>query len=220
MYTLYGGKLSRGLLVEMVMAEGGIEYELREIDLTRGEERSPEYLAINPAGWVPALVCPDGSVLTETPAINLHLGERHAITSLVPAPGDPDRGPFLSGLFYVSGEIEPALKRYWYPQYFGDGQATADAIRKRAIDATLRGFGIVERRLGAAGRFHLGERFSLVDLMIAFWAVGIDIPWAPSKYPAIGRCIEVARGRAKLAPLFDQLDSWSRDIADSLPDRD
>ena len=91
MYRLYSGKYTRGILVEMVMAEGEIEFERVEIDILRGEEKKPEYLAINPAGWVPALVCPDGVVLTETPAINLYLGERHRITSLVPALDDPDR---------------------------------------------------------------------------------------------------------------------------------
>lgn len=132
MYRLYSGKYTRGILVEMVMTEGEIEFERMEIDILRGEEKKPEYLAINPAGWVPALVCPDGGVLTETPAINLYLGERHRITSLVPAVDDPDRGPFLSALFYITDEIEPALKRYWYPHTFGDGDSRSCTRRRAA----------------------------------------------------------------------------------------
>ncbi|HKJ54155.1 MAG TPA: glutathione S-transferase family protein [Gammaproteobacteria bacterium] len=211
MYTLYTGKFTRGLVVEMVMAEGGIDFERHEVDILRGEERGPEYLAINPAGWVPALRCPHGVVLTETPAINLYLGERHRIDSLVPAADDPDRGPFLSGLFYLSGELEPALKRYWYPHYFGDGERTADAIRGKGIEAALAGFGLVEQRLAAGGPCYLGERFSLVDLTIAFWMVSLQLPDALRELPRIFGSVEIARARPKLTPLFDRLDAWARE---------
>ena len=211
MYTLYTGKFTRGLVVEMVMAEAGIDFERREVDILRGEERSPEYLAVNPAGWVPALLRPDGVVLTETLAINLYLGERHRIDSLVPAADDPHRGPFLSGLFYLSGEIEPALKRYWYPHYFGADERTADAIRGRGIEAALTGFGLVERRLAAGGPCYLGERFSLVDLTIAFWVVSLQMPGALRELPLIRGSVEIARARPKLKPLFETLDAWARE---------
>ena len=68
MYILYGGRFTRTLIVEMVMAEGDIAYELREIDIFKQQHRSPEFLAINPAGWVPAMITPEGETLHETPA--------------------------------------------------------------------------------------------------------------------------------------------------------
>ena len=82
MYILYGGRFTRALMVEMVMAEGGIPYELRNVDIVAHEHRRPEYLAVNPAGWVPALLTPEGETLYETPAINLYLGG-------APWPGPP-----------------------------------------------------------------------------------------------------------------------------------
>ncbi len=215
MYRLYSGKYTRGMLVEMVMAEGDIEFERMEIDILRGEEKKPEYLAINPAGWVPALVCPDGAVLTETPAINLYLGERHRITSLVPAVDDPDRARFLSGLFYITNEIEPALKRYWYPHTFGDGEKTATAIRDRALATALHGFAVVDGRLAASGPCHLGARFSLGDLMIAFWAITLKRPDEMRQMPCVLACVEMARARPRLKPLFDIIDDWGSDFAEN-----
>lgn len=215
MYRLYSGKYTRGTLVEMVMAEGEIEFERMEVDILSGEERKPEYLAINPVGLVPALVCPDGVVLTETPAINLYLGERHRITSLVPAVDDPDRARFLSGLFYITDEIEPALKRYWYAHTFGDGENTATAIRDRALAAALQGFAIVNDRLAANGPCHLGERFSLVDLMIAFWVISLERPDEMRQMPCVLACVEMARARPRLEPLFDIVDSWGSDFAEN-----
>ena len=49
-YILYGGRFTRALMVEMVMAEGDINYELREIDIVQKQHQSPEFLAINPSG--------------------------------------------------------------------------------------------------------------------------------------------------------------------------
>ena len=216
MYTLYTGKYTRGLMVEMVMAEGGIEYRCEDVDITRGEERSDAFLAINPAGWVPVLRCPNGQVLHETPAINLYLCERHAIASLAPPPGDPDRGAFLSGLFYISDEIEPALKRYWYPHYFGDGKRGAPDIQASAIESVLRGFAIIDGRLGDHGPCHLGERFSLPDLMTAYWATSFattsKLEASLESMPRVRRCIEIARARPKLAPLFARLDAWNHEF--------
>ena len=218
MYRLYSGRHTRGLLVEMVLAEGEIEFERIEVDIFRGEEKEPEYLAINAAGWVPALICPDGSVLTETPAINLFLGEHHGITSLVPASGDPDRPRFLSSLFYITGEIEPALKRFWYPHTFGDGDESVDSIRESARASVLRGYSIVEQRLSRAGPFHLGERFSLPDLMIAYWALGFDHPVQIAQMPNVLGCIDRARSMPRLERLFEAFDGSQTDFVELASD--
>ncbi|HSG29581.1 MAG TPA: glutathione S-transferase N-terminal domain-containing protein, partial [Candidatus Krumholzibacterium sp.] len=118
LYVLYGGPFTRACIVEMVMAEGDIAYELRVVDIVAEEHRSPDYLAVDPAGRVPVLITPEGSVLYETPAINLYLTERHGLRNLAPSPKEPERGVFLSGLFYLTDELEPILKRYFYPHRY------------------------------------------------------------------------------------------------------
>ncbi|MGB5705646.1 MAG: glutathione S-transferase N-terminal domain-containing protein [Arenicellales bacterium] len=65
-YVLCGGEFTRTLITQMVMAEGGIDYELRQVDILRHEHKSSEFLSINPAGLIPALVTPEGDVLYET----------------------------------------------------------------------------------------------------------------------------------------------------------
>ena len=60
MYIVYGGRFTRTICVQMVIEEGGLPYELRELDILRGEHRSPEFLSINPAGYVPAMITPEG----------------------------------------------------------------------------------------------------------------------------------------------------------------
>src|SRR5262245_21397738 len=105
MYVLYGSDLTRTTLVKWVLEEGGLEYELRETDILKGEHRTSEFLALNPAGLVPVLITPEGDALNEVAALMVYLADRHQLTDLAPAASDPDRGLFLSTVFYIAGDI-------------------------------------------------------------------------------------------------------------------
>ena len=101
MYTLYGGKYTRALMVEMLMVEAGIPYDLVEIDIVNNAHRSAEFLALNPAGFIPALEIQKGSVIHETHAINLFLIDCHGLEQLGPQVADPLRGAFFKwAIFY------------------------------------------------------------------------------------------------------------------------
>jgi glutathione S-transferase-like protein len=76
---------------QWVLEEGGIEYEFRKIDILKGEHRTPEFLAVNPAGLVPVLITPEGETLYEVADLLVYLANRHQVTELAPAVTDPDR---------------------------------------------------------------------------------------------------------------------------------
>ncbi|NNF80997.1 MAG: glutathione S-transferase family protein, partial [Rhizobiales bacterium] len=191
---------------EMVMAEADIAYQLRPVDIMKNEHRTPEFLNINPAGWVPALVTPEGEHLFETPAINLYLAERHELTHLAPAAGDPDRGMFLSGFFSLTGELEPAMKRVFYAhRYVVRPQDTA-AAKQLALDAALERLQVIEERLGKAGPYYLGERFSLIDLTLTYWTGSFASQDLLEPFPATCACQALVRARPKLQAHFAQLD--------------
>lgn len=196
MYVLYGGAFTRALITEMVLAEGGLDYELRKVDIAAGEHRTPEYLAVNPAGGVPALVTPEGVMLHETPAINLYLAERHDLTHIAPQFDEPERGPFLDGLFYLAGEIEPAMKRYFYPDRFAVRRQDAAAVKARALDMALERLAVIDRRLSEGGPYYIGESFSLVDLTMAYWVTYIAD--ATASLAAVTRCCELVMERPLL----------------------
>lgn len=202
MYVLYGGPFTRALIVEMVLAEGDIPYELRAVDIVKQEHRAPAFLAVNPAGRVPALVTPEGATLYETPAINLYLAERHGLAELAPSIGEPERGPFLSGLFYLTDELEPAMKRYFYPERYALRPEEAAAMKHKALGDALERLEVVDRRLQEAGPYHLSERFSLVDLTMTYWAVCLEPAGRLETFPAVRRCMELAMDRPKLKAKF------------------
>jgi len=207
-YILYGGRFTRALITEMVMIEGDIAYELRRVDTVKQEHRSPEFLAINPAGMVPVLITPAGEVLTETPAINLYLADEHGLTQIAPRPDEAERGPFLSGLFNLAGDLEPIIKQFFYPHRYVLRPEDTPAIKIMARDLALDRLGLIDRRLGEAGPYYLGERFSLVDLTLTYWAANIDFEDALEPYRALKRCVELVMARPKLGTKFAELCDW------------
>lgn len=213
MYVLYGGPFTRAFMVEMVLAEGDIAYELRMVDIVRQEHRTEAFLKINPAGYLPVMVAPDGEVLYETPALNLYLAERHAMTHLAPRVDEPQRGLFLSGLFYLAGDLEPVLKRYFYPHRYVLREEDIPAMKTRSLEVALERLTVIEHRLRDKGPYHLGERFSLVDLTMAYWTASIQFPGLLVSHPAISRCAKLVMDRPKLREMFDTLKLWRYEYA-------
>lgn len=207
-YQLYGGRFTRALIVQMVMAEGGLEYDLLEIDILKNEHRSAEFLALNPAGYVPVLVKPDGEALAETPAINLYLADHHQLHDLAPPPGDPDRGRFLSHLFFLSGDLEPILKQYYYPHQYVLRAGDEAGFQQKSLADGLNRFAVIEQRLQDTGPFHLGGRFSLLDIILGFWAESFNFDHLLDPFPAILACLGKVSTRPLLRPYFDELIEW------------
>lgn len=214
-YILYGGGVARDVVVRMVLQEGDIPYEVRFVDGVTGQHRTEEFRKINPSGFIPALVTPDGTVLFETAAIMLHLAEEHGLTDLVPMPGEPNRGRFLSWLFYHTSEIQPSFKRWYYPHRFStNGVAGREAIMNRASEMLMERWSVLDNMLQENGPYHLGERFSLLDMHMAMWATyGIkttdDIIDA---FPAVKRVVDDVIARPKsgheLIQLRQEIDRW------------
>ena len=155
--TLYYNPFSRAAITRWLLEELGIPYELKTMDYEDGSMRSPEFLAINPMGKIPALV-DDGHVLTENVAIAIYMADKYKSPhDLAPALHDPIRGPYLSALCWYYN-IEAAMTQK---------SAGFDAPRRQA------GWGSYElvldtlkTRLGAADPYLFGDRFTAADIII------------------------------------------------------
>lgn len=209
MYILYGGKFTRAVGPQMVLEEAGLPYEVRSIDIVAGEHRDPGFLSINPAGFVPALVTPEGAVLHEAAAIMLYLADRHHMRDLVPGVDTPERGIFYSKYFFLTNDIQPAMKRFYYPERYSSDPADAPRIRAQAFDMSLERWSVVERHLATEGPYHLGKQISLVDLYMAVWvAYGTEKPYnLLDDYPAIRRCYLAVRERPHIKPLLMEIEA-------------
>ena len=197
MYTLYWCPRTASLAPELLLAEAELPYDKVLIDIKKGEHRHPSYLAINPAGFVPALEMPGGEIQSETAAIMLSLCERHDL-ALAPGPDDPKRTAFLHYMIFFAGMIQPTYKRNYFPERFStDGEAVAPGIKARSIEMQEQHWDLVEQRLTASGTtFLLGSSCSAADLYLAML-----VTWHPDEAdllggrPALARCFEAVTAR-------------------------
>jgi len=156
--TLYSNPMSRGRTVQWLLDELGAPDEVKLIDLAKGEQKTPQYLAINPMGKVPAIVH-RGVVVTEAAAICVYLADAFPQAGLAPKLDDPKRGTYLRWIFFGVGCFEPAVMDKML------GRPPVE--RTGAI-----GYGTYDTMLAALataltpGPWILGERFSAADVFV------------------------------------------------------
>jgi glutathione S-transferase len=183
MMKLYWSPRSRSFSALWLMEETGQPYERVLTDISKGAQKTAEYLAINPMGKVPALR--DGeATLAEAAAICAYVAERYPQANLAPPLGDPLRAKYLYWLFFAPSCIEPAMvqlatKIEMNPVAagWGDAQRVFDVL-----DAALE-----------KGPWILGETFSAADIAIGAglnFAVRLFkmVPSRPSFDRYIDRC--------------------------------
>ena len=166
---------SRSGRVHWLLKELDVPFELIRTDIPRQDgsgARDPRNP--HPEGKVPALEH-DGEVITETPAILLHLTDLHPDRGLGIAPGEAGRGAYLTWLFWYGSVMEPV--------YIAEVLGVAD---HPAAQATFRGRAEVEARLIAAlapGPWLLGARFTAADILIC--SPYLYFPDATPDHPAV-----------------------------------
>ena len=202
MYLLHGSRGSGSCAVECVLAEIGVDYELRELSLRNDAQRSAEYAAVNPHCKVPSLVIDDGPVLTESVAILLTLDDRHPEAGLVPAKGTPARAQALRWLLFAATEIYPIVEINDYPERFATDPDRVDAMRERARAIWRERWLIVETNV--AGDPYLStDGFSLTDIYLAIvsrWAQQDE--WRPAYLPKVERLTAAVAVRPAIAPVW------------------
>lgn len=157
----------------------GRSYDWIEVDITQGESRTPGFLAMNPAGQVPAVILDDGRPLAQSNAIILHLAEG---SSLIPADAY-SRARMLEWLFWEQYSHEPyvAVARFQVV-YLGKSPAELDArLVERAAAALQR----LEAGL-AAGDFLVGDAVTLADVaLVAYTRLAPEGGFDLDVYPRV-----------------------------------
>jgi len=194
MYTLYYGKGAASLAIHAALKEIGVPYELAEVDLDAGQQRSPEYLRLNPRGKVPTLII-DGQPFHESAALMLMLAERHPHSNLAPPAGSLARAEWYELVVTLSNDLGNNFRLWFYPTEIsganGD-QAVRAAIQQRieSMWATL------DARLAHNGPYLLGETFSGVDLMLTMYMRwSRNMPRPATAWPALQKYADMMRAR-------------------------
>ncbi len=175
MLTVYGVPQSRSTRILWMLEELQQPYEFKSINFSKGESQAPEYLAINPAGKVPALL--DGDfVLTESAGINTYLGDKFEARHLIPAPGTELRGKYEQWCYFAVCELEQPLwtmgkHRFAIPEEYRVEEIfpTAEWEFQKALALFSQGLNDND--------YILGENFSAADILLCqtlFWAMSFE----------------------------------------------
>lgn len=171
---LYYNPRSRAAIAKWMLDECDADYEIIDIDFEKSEHKRPEFLAINPAGKLPALVDGDSRIF-ENAAICLYLGDTFPEANLAPEIGAPERGRYLSLMVYSTSQVEPAM---------GDYLMGIETLPQRGWTDFEMVENVIEGELGD-GAYLLGDWFTAADVMIGSMLVWKRMWGGPSGRPRL-----------------------------------
>lgn len=187
---LYFNPRSRAVIAKWMLDECGAQYELVPIDLQKREHKTPEFLAINPAGKLPALV--DGqSRVFENAAICLYLAEKFPEAHLAPPIGAPERGRYLSLMVYSTSQLEPSM---------GDVRLNVPTQPQRGWTDYPSTLNVIEREVGQ-GPWLFGDWFTAADIMIGSIFIYMRVLGVRSDRPSIEAYVDRLMARPRCMKL-------------------
>lgn len=191
MLTLYYAPGSCALASHIALECAGAPYEAVRLDFAKQEQRSPEYLRINPKGRVPALAT-DRGVLTETPAILMYVAQTHPQAKLAPLDD-----PFLLGKVnefnsYLCATVHVAHAHKRRAARWADDEQAQAAMAAKTSQNMADCFELIEHQM-VKGPWLLGEQFSICDPYL-FTLTG----WLPGHGIDVARYPKVAAHHARL----------------------
>ncbi len=150
--------------VALFLEEAGIAYEPRPIDTRKGDQFSPDFLAVNPNGKVPAIIDGD-TVVFDSNAILLYLAEKTG--KFMPQGGDKVRGETLSWLMFVASGVGPFCGQAVHFKHFAP-EKVPYAHNRYQFEA-MRHFQVLDEHL-AKRNYMVGNAYSFVDMDVWGWA--------------------------------------------------
>jgi glutathione S-transferase len=183
MLTLYSMQRSGNCYkVRLALAQLGVAHRLVEIDILRGESRTPEFLRMNPDGRVPLLEVAPGRYLPESNAILWYIAGG---TALVPE-DRVDRAEALQWMFFEQHSLEPNLGAAWFWLTLIKG---GRELQQHAIEDWMeKGYaalGVMEKHLERR-RFFVADRYTIADIALyAYTHIAHECDYVLDTFPAV-----------------------------------
>ncbi len=206
MYQLYYAPATASMVVHWLLIELKIKHKLNAIDFSKKEQKSTEYLKVNPAGVVPTLII-DGKPMSEAAAISMLICDRHAYGSLAPTIESPLRSDYMQWMFFFANSMQPAYRAWFYPTEFGD-----EALIKPIVQKKLESyFATINEHLADGRDYFLGDKISTLDFfmtMLIRWSRNMPTPAA--EWPYINRLILKMKARPSFKEMYQRegLTDW------------
>ncbi len=197
-YRIYGDAVSGNCLkVKWTLDLLGADYEWIETNILKGETRTGEFLALNPAGQVPLLLTPKGHALAQSNAIILYLNEKHD-GGLLPNKAF-ERAKVYEWLFWEQYSHEPYIAvRRFLKTYLNKPEPELDP---KLLDKGLAALSRMETQLGAA-KWIAGDEFSLADIsLVAYTRVAHEGGFDLNAFASVGAWVARVEKRLGIGAL-------------------
>ncbi|MBB5016015.1 glutathione S-transferase family protein [Rehaibacterium terrae] len=209
MYSLYTAPGTAGLAVHWLLIELGQPHELHLLDLEAGDQRKPDYLALNPNGVVPTLLI-DGQPVYESAALVLHLADAHPEAGLAPPPGSLARAAYYQWIVLCANGLLPAFRAWFHPNEVA-GESCAEASREHARSRIEAAFARIDHHLAGQGPYLLGDTLSAADFLLTMlmrWSR--NMPRPATDWPHLRALAERMKARPSFRTLYERegLTEW------------
>lgn len=201
-YELIGSLQTGSAIVEMGFALAGLPVDLTDVPYLEAGPGRDRLLSMNPLGQVPTLVLPDGTVMTESAAILLHLDEAVPDAGLLPSLRSPRRAGALNDLILFVAAIYPTSTFGDTPEDFTLPGEAAARLRETTDERRCELWRRVEQRISPAP-FWLGAQVSALDLYVAVmvnWRPGLS--WFEANAPKLVSIANEVRREPALSPIM------------------
>ncbi|NES74333.1 MULTISPECIES: glutathione S-transferase family protein [Okeania] len=177
--------------IRLLLTQLEIPFERIEIDITKGESRTPEFLQKNPNGKIPVLEIEPGKYLSESNAVLFYLSEG---TKFLPT-NKWEKAQVMQWLFFEQYSHEPyiATSRYWI-SILGKAEEYQAEIKQKQVGG-YAALNVMEKHLENY-QFFVGEQYSIADIcLFAYTHVAHEGGFDLNQFPAIQNWIEIVKNQ-------------------------
>ena len=199
-YTLYGFKFTGSCAIEAALAEARVAHDFIAVNTKAGETRADAFTKINPRQQVPVLQLPDGTIITEGPAILAHIADAHPAVKLSPPPGTSQRATHDRWLAFFHANLYEGELRQLFPERYVDDPACAPSAKRAADQYVERHFLIFESELKNTP-YVFGADLTILDIYVWMLAQWMPQDWLAAHCPRTFRLSEAVAKRPLIAPI-------------------
>lgn len=160
MYQLFFSPGACSLASHITLREAGLSFELKRLKFAEGQQRSPDYLKVNPKGRVPALVTPEGTI-TETPAILFYIAQIAPDKKLAPLDNPFELARLQAFNSFIASTVHVAHAHGPRGSRWANEPTSLEDMRRKVPETMRDSFRLIEQDL--TGDFVMGDRFSIAD---------------------------------------------------------
>lgn len=196
-YLLYGRTQTGVMAIQAALDEAQVPYTYIPLPQPQTEAEKAAFTKLNPRLQVPILIHPDGTIITEGPAILHHIADAFPEARLIPPPGSTLRARHDRWMGFFHANVYEAMLRELAPARYTDDRATAPAVQSAATRYVRPHFTLFEAALDS-GPYLLGDDLTVFDIyvwMLCFW---VDRDWLALTCPRTARLWATANARPAL----------------------